>query len=134
MCRNPDVRPTYVGQTTNFVLRKSQHRQASKTKQTRVYEYIREMGGFDNWNMILIEEYPCKNNGEALKREMELVIENHAELNACSLTDTFPTITTRGPIVKHINYLTAAVPESKRMPTEYETWMKITAWIRTIVV
>ena len=82
MCKNPQITPIYIGKTTNFPLRKSQHKRASKTDERYVYSFIRDNGGFNNWDMVLIEEYPCKNKCEGQRREMELIVENGARLNA----------------------------------------------------
>lgn len=36
-------------------------------------KYINENGGADNWEIVLIEEYPCKNFYHATKKEQEWV-------------------------------------------------------------
>jgi len=60
----------YVGHTTNFKQRKSQHKSACKSlEQYNLYEYIRNNGDWDNFQMILVEKYPCKDINDATARE-----------------------------------------------------------------
>jgi hypothetical protein len=64
----------YVGSTTNFVARKSQHKSSCNTEinksyNSKVYEMIRANGGWDNFKMLEIEEYHCECSKEAKKRE-----------------------------------------------------------------
>ena len=44
----------------------------SKNHNLKVYQFIREHGGWANWEMIQIEEYPCKSKQELLTREREI--------------------------------------------------------------
>ena len=46
-----------------------------------VYEFIRKNGGWDNWDMILIETIKCENNLEARKKEREHLEQLGATLN-----------------------------------------------------
>ena len=43
--------------------------QTSKNYNLKVYQFIREHGGFDNWTFIQLEESPCKNKQELVARE-----------------------------------------------------------------
>ena len=60
----------YVGSTTNMRLRKSQHKHNCNIENNEHYnlklcQFIRENGGWENWSMILVEEYPnCKSPDE----------------------------------------------------------------------
>lgn len=72
----------YVGSTTDFTNRKRQHKQDSKTKEIKLYQTIRENGGWDNWRMTIIEEYSdCKNNIEQRIREQKWIDELNGNLN-----------------------------------------------------
>ena len=44
----------YIGSTNDFVKRKIIHKHYCKTKDLKLYQYIRENGGWDNWNMEII--------------------------------------------------------------------------------
>ena len=77
----------YVGHTTNMVKRRHKHKQSScnpnnKEYNQKKYQYIRDNGGWDNWRMILIEKYPCKDSHEAIARERYWVKELKATLNS----------------------------------------------------
>ena len=40
-----------------------------EARNLQIYQIMRENGGFENFNMILVEDYPCKNKRESEKRE-----------------------------------------------------------------
>ena len=71
ICKNPSITDCYVGHTTNFVERKCQHKYNCNNKKTKsyVYQFIRANGGWENWDIVEIEKYPCNDSNEALKRE-----------------------------------------------------------------
>jgi len=76
----------YVGHTTNIVQRKYKHKSScgnpnDKEYNLKVYKFIRENGGWDQWNMILIEKYPCNIVNEAIARERYWKKELNATLN-----------------------------------------------------
>lgn len=86
-CLDNNVTDIYIGHTTNFRMRKSQHKSSCKTESNKktynlkVYQCIRKNGGWDNWNMVQIEEYPCKNIREAGARETHWMKELNSTLN-----------------------------------------------------
>jgi hypothetical protein len=74
VCRDLTITEMYVGHTTNFSNRKRGHKSvccnaADKDYNAKVYRFIREHGGWDNWDMILVEKYPCEEVNEARARE-----------------------------------------------------------------
>ena len=76
----------YIGNTTNFRARKSQHKchctnSKSDKYNLKVYSMIRENGGWSEWSMLEIEKYPCLDSNEACKRERELMEQYNANLN-----------------------------------------------------
>jgi len=86
VCKNPDIEGIYVGHTTDLKSRKNCHKtrcncQTQKFHNLYVYEYIRNNGGWDNWDMLVIEEYPCENMYEACLRERHWLETLHANLN-----------------------------------------------------
>ncbi len=97
VCNDVSITDTYVGSTTSFEKRKYNRRILSKepTNQQKeksnyigkqdyereLYVKIRENGGWDNWSMIKIEDYPCKDRYEAEKRERELMEQYKVTLN-----------------------------------------------------
>lgn len=85
-CKDVNVKDIYIGSTTNFTSRKREHKkncnkETSKEYNQYKYQFIRNNGGWDNWDMILIEKYPCNDNLEARKKETEFVNLLKASLN-----------------------------------------------------
>jgi hypothetical protein len=81
---NPDL--IYVGSTTNFTKRKQQHKarcynENQKKYNFKIYLSIRENGGWENWNMIKICDYPCYNRREAEQEEDKYMIELKSNLH-----------------------------------------------------
>ena len=76
----------YVGNTTNFDKRKYSHKSccnntSNKMYANKLYQMIRENGGWDNFRMIEVEKYPCADKREAEKRECEVMKELKASMN-----------------------------------------------------
>jgi hypothetical protein len=80
-CNDSMVTECYVGHTTNFVKRKYRHKERCNTMDCKIYQIIREHGGWDNWTMTPICEYPCENHIQACIKEEEYRIELQAQLN-----------------------------------------------------
>jgi len=82
VCKNLDVKECYVGSTTDFRKRKTQHKSnCNKGYNSNLYQFIRDNGGWDNWDMVLVEKYPCDDRLELLKRERYWIEELNASLN-----------------------------------------------------
>ena len=86
-CKDLNIKDIYVGSTCNFINRKHRHKLCcynendTKKYNYKVYKFIRENGGFENWDMILIEEYSCENKQQKLQRERYWLEELKASLN-----------------------------------------------------
>jgi group I intron endonuclease len=68
-CNDKNILDFYIGSTNNFKMRKKYHITNSKKKNCKLYQTIRENGGWKNWTMELIEEYPCTCRDELVIRE-----------------------------------------------------------------
>ena len=73
-CKNPTIEEIYIGSTTNKKTRKGTHKSDCKNINKKSYnnykyQFIRDNGGFENWDMIMIEEYSCNSKNELEKRE-----------------------------------------------------------------
>ena len=80
--KDSSIKNCYVGHTVNFSDRKRIHKMDYiKYPERRLYKFISENGGWDNWDMILIETINCKNNSEAKLREEYWIKELKAHLN-----------------------------------------------------
>ena len=77
----------YIGSTTNFRTRKCSHRQRctnekSKKHHFKVYQNIRNNGGWTEWNMLLVEKFPCIDKRESLVRERFWIDHFKSKLNS----------------------------------------------------
>jgi len=71
---DPDNHESYTGHTTEFAKRKCEHKRRCENPNNtkhhyKVYQYIRENGGWDKFIMLEIEKYPCNDGNEARARE-----------------------------------------------------------------
>lgn len=84
-CKDDTIKDMYVGHTTNFVKRKYSHKTmcANVNNKLKIYKIIRENGGWDNWEMVEIAKYNCKDNTEARIKEYEHYNSLKATLNSC---------------------------------------------------
>ena len=84
-CKDNAVIDVYVGHTTNFAKRKYQHKASCNNlnNKLKIYTIIREKGGWDNWTMIEIAKYNCKDHTEARIKEQEHYDELKPSLNSC---------------------------------------------------
>lgn len=74
VCNDLDKTDVYVGYTSNFNKRKCLHKTAcnnvnGEKYELKVYKYIRQNGGWENFSMVEIEKYPCNDSNEARARE-----------------------------------------------------------------
>lgn len=86
VCFDTNITDCYVGNTTDFTRRKSEHKRRcyntnSKEYNKKVYEFIRSHGDWGNFQMLQIEAYPCSNKREAELREEHWRKELVATLN-----------------------------------------------------
>ena len=86
-CKYEDNNELYVGHTTNFVQRKSAHKNSCKNPKSsnypvKLYKTIRECGGWDNWNMEIIAFHNCADSRDARKTEQEYYEKLDATLNS----------------------------------------------------
>ena len=85
-CKDINISDIYIGHTTDYIRRKAQHKfscnnPTDKSYNFYVYQYIRNNGGWENWDIVEIEKYNCNDKLEASKRERHWVEELKATLN-----------------------------------------------------
>jgi hypothetical protein len=85
-CKDTSITDIYVGHTTNFNTRKSHHKTRCENlnnpkSQFRVYRFIRDHGGFSNWDMVKLEQSKCVDKKVACKRERYFLELLQATLN-----------------------------------------------------
>jgi hypothetical protein len=86
-CKDPNINEIYIGATTDFFRRKSNHKLACINKDgkfkynTPVYCFMRLHGGWNNWQMIQIEEVNARNKRHLNQIEAKYIKDLKAELN-----------------------------------------------------
>ena len=85
VCKDIDIKDCYVGSTTDFVRRKSEHKKHvikdTEKSYYYIYDFIKKNEGWDNWEMIEIEKYNASDKLDSLKRERFWLEELKATLN-----------------------------------------------------
>lgn len=81
-----DEKMVYIGTTTNYSVRKYQHRRRcndenDKGYNNKIYRYIRQFGGWYNWKMIKIEDFPSEKGEDIFERERFWIHYYNAKLN-----------------------------------------------------
>ena len=89
-CNDLENENIYIGSTTNFRTRKNQHKNRCNNIKDgyynlTVYQFIRDNGGWDEWQMIPIEVFPCN-----YKKELEAKERYHIELLKSKLNKKIP--------------------------------------------
>jgi predicted GIY-YIG superfamily endonuclease len=75
-CKDENIKDCYIGSTTNIVSRKKYHKHVCNNPNTKaynykVYEFIRNNGGFDNFTLETIKEVEVENKKELAHFELE---------------------------------------------------------------
>lgn len=86
VCRDLTIKDLYVGSTTNLTKRKLQHSSDCDNPNRiaytyEVYAFIRANGGWKNWDIVMIEAFPCNNKDELHMRERYQIEKFGASLN-----------------------------------------------------
>jgi len=87
VCNDLSITECYVGHTTNFIKRKNAHKtncnnEKGKYYNLNVYQFIRENGNWENWNMVQIEKFSCENRLQACAKERYWIETLKAKLNS----------------------------------------------------
>ena len=85
-CKNENIIDIYIGHTVNLVARIRRHKcscnkENNKYYNLKVYQCIRENGGWDNWSIIEIDKCFCLDLKEAKIIEREYIKKFNATLN-----------------------------------------------------
>ena len=89
-CKTTSITDVYVGHTTNFVQRKHTHKQNCVNKNShgykcKLYEIIRNNGGWNNWTMEIVGFFKCEDHYAAKKKEQEVYEALNATINSAEL-------------------------------------------------
>jgi hypothetical protein len=94
-CKDANITEIYIGSTINKNRRKCQHKKECNNQNRKgynfyVYQFIRDNGGFGNWDLVILEEYPAENKNELVWKEREWIEKLKPSLNSMNR----PVITT----------------------------------------
>ena len=86
VCNDLSITNCYVGHTLNLTKRRNSHKSSCCNEDTKLYNkylytFIRENGGWQNWQMVLIDTHSFENREGALKKEREYIEKYNANLN-----------------------------------------------------
>ena len=87
VCNDLNISDIYIGSTVSFRRRKYAHKQCcnnpnSKKYNLKVYKFIRDNSGWDNWDMVLVANTPCNSKLELAKHERHYYEELNPTLNS----------------------------------------------------
>ena len=87
VCKDTSITDCYVGSTTNHNARKSLHKSTCNNEKDNnynfpVYRFIRDNGGWKNWDFVLIEDYPCNKKKQLNIRERYWFEQFNSTLNS----------------------------------------------------
>ena len=86
-CKDPVIKDIYVGSTTSFKRRMSNHKSICNNEKSNdynlpVYRFIRDNGGFDNWSVVKIRDVCCKDKYDLEAEERKEFEKLGATLNS----------------------------------------------------
>lgn len=99
-CKDPAINDIYVGHTTNFVQRKFSHKQGAQHSSNKLYDTIRNNGGWANWKMEIVAFFDCQDLREARQKEQEFFLSCKATLNSIEPFPTTKEVVIKKPQVK----------------------------------
>lgn len=84
--KNENIKDFYIGSTSNFNRRKFQHKKSCYNRRDKkywlkLYRFIRENGGFDNWDFIILAEPIIETLQEGRNIEYEFISSLKPTLN-----------------------------------------------------
>jgi len=87
ICNNSEIKSSYVGHTVDFTKRKYHHKTScnnenDKNHNCKIYQIMRENGGWNEWKMIEIEKRLVKDTREAERVEQEWIEKLQSNMNS----------------------------------------------------
>jgi len=103
-CKDTSVTDLYVGHTINFVQRQLAHKYSctndkSSNHSCKLYQTIRQNGGWNNWTMNIVNFFNCASKTEAREKEQEYYKSLGANLNSVEPLSIKPKIKCKNKIV-----------------------------------
>jgi len=87
VCLDPNIDDFYIGSTIslsnrcNSHMRNSVNKKQKKIYDCKLYTFIRDSGGYENWEMQVIKLYKCETRKELHKEEQKYIDELKPSLN-----------------------------------------------------
>jgi hypothetical protein len=93
VCNDVEIKECYVGSTNNERVRKNQHKNSCNNEKNQrynlyVYQFIRENGGFQNWDMVRLDEFKYNERQQLHTRERYWIEQLQSSLNKSIPTRT----------------------------------------------
>ena len=104
ICLVPDINNIYVGYTTDIIRRKYYHKIKSldpKNNKYKLYHFINQHGGFNNFDIIEIKKYPCMNNNQAREKQYKYIKLLNADLNSNNVINKSDNV--KGKVLEVLN-------------------------------
>ena len=80
-CNDKEIKEIYIGSTCNLYRRKKEHGRDSKRYNFKVYKFISENGGWDNWSVVVEQECESLSTNERKLLEQTYIELLEPELN-----------------------------------------------------
>ena len=133
-CKDPVINDVYVGHTTNFVQRKFSHKQGALHSSNKLYDTIRNNGGWANWKMDIVAFFDCQDLREARQKEQEYFLSCKATLNSIEPFPTPKDVVIKNPNIVVDENVNVNVTKKKFVCEKCEfSSFKISEWERHIV-
>ena len=81
-CKDLSVTDLYIGHTIDFYNRYKNHEYSSYISDLKLYKFIRQHGGWSNWEMEILSEVSCTSRGDAVLEEMYWYFKLKPSLNS----------------------------------------------------
>ena len=86
VCKDSSITELYIGSTTNLYQRIATHKSNcvlldNEHYNIKVYKFIRDHGGWDNWEVIELYKYPCNSKKELTVEERRAYDSYNSHLN-----------------------------------------------------
>ncbi|MGI9555800.1 MAG: GIY-YIG nuclease family protein [Cyanophyceae cyanobacterium] len=85
-CKDTSIEDFYIGSTCNFTRRKYQHKSICHNPNAtnynlKIYQFIRDQGGFQNWDMVMIHQEAVENKLQKERLERYIIEDLKPSLN-----------------------------------------------------
>jgi len=81
-CKDKNILDSYVGSTFSMSNRRYIHYHNSKTSTSKLYSFVKENGGWSNFEFIILEKIEVSTNKEKMEKEQEWIKKKNPVLNS----------------------------------------------------